>query len=164
MIALLAGTLGAFGCSDDKNGTGGSGTGGTGGTGGSTDPCTGGFCDDDDARKQACVVSIECCNTRCYSGGGGAGGAGGAATPPTPAECDAFGNKVCNIDTGAGGGGGNTGGCDWNADQVCSVENCDYDPQIPACKERWDECLASGLSGNKCEKCTGVAWEKCGGF
>jgi hypothetical protein len=70
MIALLAGTLGVFGCDSDpatgNGGTGGSGTAGTGGDGGSggsvDDPCTGGECENDQARKDACGIGIDYCN------------------------------------------------------------------------------------------------------
>ena len=182
VMAVLVGSVAVIGCSEDENGgTGGTagsgGTAGTGGTagdggGGGADPCTGGFCDSDETRKQACEASIDCCNTRCADGAGGAGGAGGEATAPTPEECDAFGAVICTIDTGAGGGGGggggggNPGGCDWNADDVCNVDNCDVDDQaaIDACKDRFGDCLATDLGGNECEKCVGVALEKCGGF
>jgi hypothetical protein len=128
IIALLAGTLGVFGCSDDppangnggNGGNGGSGTAGTGGgTGGSggADPCTGEFCDDSaQPNKAACEAFIDGCSSL------GAGGAGGA--PPTPEDCDRIGGALCQHEVGTGGtggtgGGGGTGG-------TPSGGNCDY--------------------------------------
>jgi hypothetical protein len=123
MIALLAGTLGVFGCSSDpengngNGGSGGSGTAGTGGSGGTvTDPCTGDFCDVVDApNKAACEAFIDGCDSL---GAGGAGGAGGAPPTPTPEDCDRIGGALCQHEVGTGGTGG-TGG-------TPSGGNCDY--------------------------------------
>jgi len=156
MIALLAGTLGVFGCSEDDNGgTGGTGGTGTGGSGGGADACTGGQCADA-AVKERCEEGVEYCKSL------GAGGAGGA---PTEEQCDAAGGAFCNIDTGAGGeggGGGNPGNCDWTVEQVCNVDNCDADDQVDACKSRYEDCLDDPPTGNFCEKCAVIALEKCG--
>jgi hypothetical protein len=186
MIALLAGTLGVFGCDDDPQtgnggtggsgtagtggsgtaGTGGSGTAGTGGSGGSggtgggggsvDDPCTGGECENDQARKDACGIGIEYCNSL------GAGGAGGA---PTEQQCDAVGTAICNVDTGAGGSGGdggaggNPGDCDWTALEICAV--CEITGGIEDCEEEFAACLLGDLSGNECEKCAAAALLDC---
>ena len=170
MIALLAGTLGVFGCSDDdpktgnggNGGTGGSGTAGTGGSGtagtggGGTDPCIGGECENDEARKDACGIGIEYCNSL------GAGGAGGA---PTEQQCDAVGTAICNVDTGAGGAGGdggsggNPGDCDWTAVEVCAV--CEIVEGIADCEDEFAACLIADLGGNECEKCAAAALFEC---
>ena len=127
MIALLAGTLGVFGCDDDpQTGNGGSGGGGTagsggtggsggsGGTGGSTaDPCTGGLCEtadvkiDCDAARATCKADVE--------------------LALTDAECDAMATEFyCNVGapgTGGTGGGGGAGG----AGGASGVNGCDVD-------------------------------------
>jgi hypothetical protein len=156
VIALLAGTLGAFGCSDDppSNGNGGSGGdgaagtggsgGGTAGTGGSGDgACVGPLCDQPTA-KEACNELIGECNT--------------AVQVDIPEEtCDLIGNQVF-CEEGAGGNGG-TGGVP--ADLGCNVLGCVDDGDLKAkCEEavQWcfvycetdegcqeDECLALGL-------------------
>jgi hypothetical protein len=160
VIALLAGTLGVIGCSDDDNGgTGGTGTGGTGGGGGTvTDPCTGGFCDDPSEAKTACGVAIEYCKSDdCCSGAGGAGG----AVDPTDDQCNALGPKICMIDFGGAGGAGGAGG--GTAAEVC--DQCDVPEQAPDCETRYDSCIANPPSGvNPQEKCAVAALEVCGGF
>jgi hypothetical protein len=176
MIALLAGTLGVFGCSDDpetgNGGSGGSGTAGTGGDGGTgggggvvDDPCTGGECENDQARKDACGIGIEYCNSL---GAGGAGGAGGA---PTEQQCDAVGTAICNVETGtggtggsggsggSGGAGGNPGDCDWTAVEICAV--CEIVEGIADCEDEFAACLLADLGGNECEKCAGAALFEC---
>ena len=87
-------------------GTGGDGGGGTAGNGGGTDPCTGDFCDLPEP-KAACKAAVEFCNTD-------------PEVDLTMEQCDAAGNKFCQIDFGAGGAGGEggTGGT--------SGGNCDY--------------------------------------
>jgi hypothetical protein len=161
MIALLAGTLGVFGCDSDpatgNGGTGGSGTAGTGGDGGSggsvDDPCTGGECENDQARKDACGIGIDYCNSL------GAGGAGGA---PTEQQCDAVGTAICNVDTGAGGDGGSggtPGDCDWTAAELCAV--CEIAAGIADCENEFAACLLLDLGGNECEKCAGAALFEC---
>jgi hypothetical protein len=161
MIALLAGTLGVFGCDSDpatgNGGTGGSGTAGTGGDGGSggsvDDPCTGGECENDQARKDACGIGIDYCNSL------GAGGAGGA---PTEQQCDAVGTAICNVDTGAGGDGGSggtPGDCDWTAAELCAV--CEIVAGIEDCENEFAACLLLDLGGNECEKCAGAALFEC---
>jgi hypothetical protein len=173
VIALLAGTLGVIGCSDDDNGgTGGTGTGGTGGggTGGGggtvTDPCTGGFCDDPSEAKTACGVAIEYCKSDdCCSGGGGAGG----AVDPTDAECDAIGPKICMLDFGGGGGtggggtGGGGGGDNPTADEVCALCDSEVGGHIQDCKDTYDACLLNPPSGgDPGEKCSVIALAQCG--
>jgi hypothetical protein len=77
MIALLTGTLGMIGCSDDPpqtgnggtgggaagtGGTGGDGAAGTGGTGGSSgEVCTLGVCAEPGAFKTACLMAYDTC-------------------------------------------------------------------------------------------------------
>jgi hypothetical protein len=183
MIALLAGTLGAFGCSDDNGGaagTGGSGTAGTGGTGtgGSggtaTDPCTGGFCEDPSEAKKGCEVAIEYCKSDdCCSGAGGAGGDGGAVDP-TDAECDAIGPKICMLDFGGGGGtggggtggggtGGGGGGDNPTADEVCALCDSEVPGHIQDCKDTYNACLSNPPSGgDPGEKCSVIALAQCG--
>jgi hypothetical protein len=102
VIALLAGTLGVIGCSDDENGgtagIGGTGTGGSGGT--ATDPCTGGFCVDPSEPKTVCELTIEFCKSAdCCEG-----------VNPTDDQCDAFGTALCTLDFGGAGGAGGAGG------------------------------------------------------
>jgi hypothetical protein len=164
MIALLAGTLGVFGCTDDpENGTGGSGgngtagTGGngTGGSGGSTaDPCTGGLCEtadvkiDCDLARATCKADVE--------------------LDLTDAECDAMATDLyCNVGApgtgGAGGdGGGGAGGasgvngcdvslCLTNAERKAACEAfipaclvfCEDEGSLESCGE--DECIAFAL-------------------
>jgi len=93
LIALLAGTLGVFGCSDDPApdngtagtggdgtagtggsgtaGTGGSGTGGTGGTVGAVEACSGAKCQANDVLRATCETAYDRC----------------IALNPTDAEC-----------------------------------------------------------------------------
>jgi hypothetical protein len=171
VIALLAGTLGVLGCGDDDGngnggtggdgaaGTGGNGAAGTGGNGGgAADPCTGGECDNDQARKDACGIGIEYCNSL---GAGGEGGSGGAVDP-TPEQCGAVGTAICNVDTGAGGNGGaggNPGGCDWTAVEICAL--CELSGGIQDCENEFVACLLLDLGGNECEKCSGAALLEC---
>jgi hypothetical protein len=75
MIAMLVGTLGVFGCSDDppatgNGGSGGEGTAGTGGDGAAggggeggtaADPCNEGLCRTDDAKKTECETKVQEC-------------------------------------------------------------------------------------------------------
>jgi hypothetical protein len=70
MIALLAGTLGVFGCNDDPTGTAGTGGSGTAGTGGSGTAGTGGTpagncdygdCVDGSTQQQACEAGVTAC-------------------------------------------------------------------------------------------------------
>jgi len=101
MIALLAGTLGVFGCSDDPPatgnggsggegtaGTGGSGTAGTGGNGGSVDPdvCNVDLClldtSEGEALKAKCLVAYDTCIT---------------AGTQTPAQCKTIAENDCTI-------------------------------------------------------------------
>jgi hypothetical protein len=163
VIALLAGTLGVIGCSDDDNGgtagTGGSGTAGTGGsgtagTGGSgTDACTGPLCDAATA-KEACNELIGECNRA-------------VQVDIPPETCDLLGNEVfCEEGAGGGGGTGGTGGTGGgggtgvppDADEVCDEGLC-TDPGAvqDECKElldwcvefapesKWDECVGAAL-------------------
>jgi hypothetical protein len=126
VIALLAGTLGVIGCSDDPappaatGGTGGNGTGGTGG--GGADTCTGDFCDLPEP-KAACEAAIDFCNTD-------------PEVDLTADECDAAGNRLCQIDfegTGGTGGNGGTGG-------TTPAGNCDY-----------GDCAEPGTDRDACE-------------
>jgi hypothetical protein len=156
MIALLAGTLGAFGCSDDKNGTGG--TGGTGG--GAAEPCTGGKCTPGSTAKADCEDLVEGCEA---AGAGGAGGAGGASIPPESCGAIGFG-AFCSEGGGGTGGSGGTGGTGGSGgDLGCNVLGCVDNGDLKAkceaaveacfihcaiddpdeCQE--DECLAIGL-------------------
>jgi hypothetical protein len=169
VIALLAGTLGVFGCSDDDpNGNGGSGgAAGSGGTGGgAADPCTGGFCDDPSEAKTACGVAVDYCKSdQCCGGAGGAGG----AVDPTDEQCDGFGAALCKIDFGgAGGAGGGTGGAGGTgaggptAEKVCAECDSDEKIRIDECKETWDQCIANPPSGGDPEeKCGVIALSRC---
>ena len=65
MIALLAGTLGVFGCSDDppatgNGGSGGEGTAGTGGSSGTTN-CDYGDCADPGTQRDLCEAAVTVC-------------------------------------------------------------------------------------------------------
>ena len=166
VIAMLVGTVGAFGCSDDDGGTGGTagtgggagGTGGTagtgggaGGTGGSTDACVGPLCDASEP-KAACNAMIEECNAT-------------AEVDLTPEQCDEVGNAVfCTEGAGGtggnGGNGGTAGGGGTGGDLGCDVLACEADTALKEqCEDavRWcfayceteecqeDECLALGL-------------------
>jgi hypothetical protein len=165
VIALLAGTLGVFGCSDDpetgNGGTGGDGNGGTGGdgaggSGGSAEPCTGGLCETADVK-----FDCEATNTRCKADANGDIGL-------SDAECDAVVTDFyCNIGApgtgGAGGdGGGGAGGasgvngcdvglCLTNAERKAACEDfipaclsfCEGEGSVESCGE--DECIAFAL-------------------
>jgi hypothetical protein len=169
LITALIGVVAAIGCSSDpaengNGGSGGNGTAGTGGNGGGTggsggaDPCTGGECENDQARKDACGIGIEYCNSL---GAGGEGGSGGAVDP-TPEQCGAVGTAICNVDTGAGGNGGaggNPGGCDWTALEICAL--CELSGGIQDCENEFVACLLLDLGGNECEKCSGAALLEC---
>ena len=175
MIALLAGTLGVFGCSDDppsngNGGTGGDGNGGSGGDGGTgggaADPCTGGFCNDPSEAKTACEVAVDYCKgPDCCSGAGGAGG----GVDPTDEQCDGFGEALCTIDFGGtGGAGGGTGGAGGGgsdgptAEEVCDeCDSPDVD-RIAACEKAYDDCIAADPLANVAEKCAIFALSRCG--
>jgi len=168
VIALLAGTLGAFGCSDDpKNGNGGSGGNGNGGTGGTADACTSGDCADSSTDVQtACGAVKTFCNSDDCCTLPGTGGTGGTMTvDPDSDTCDAVGQAVCEI-AGAGGGGG-TGGsgaeCDFTAEELCAL--CDTPSAAPDCESTFDACLAnppSGAVSEVCDKCAVIARSDCG--
>jgi len=179
MIALLAGTLGVFGCSDDpKNGNGGSGgsagSGGTGGSGGSggtaADACTSGDCADSSADVQAACGTVKAfCNSEDCCTLPGTGGAGGTMMiDPDPDTCDAAGQYVCErAGAGGTGGDGGTGGsgtqCDYTAKEICEL--CDSQDAIPDCESTFDACLAnppSGALSEVCDKCTVIARSECG--
>jgi len=62
MIALLAGALGAFGCSDDPaTGNGGNGTGGNGGDPFDPALCNRELCVNNETLRQACETALEAC-------------------------------------------------------------------------------------------------------
>ena len=168
LITALVGVLGAIGCSTDSgNGNGGAGgdggsvgNGGNGGGGGMA-ACTGGECASDDARKASCEAAIAYCNSLGAGGGGGAGGA------PTEAQCDALGNKICDIETGTGGAGGDggtggtPGGCDWTAEELCA--ECDNASASADCESFFGNCLENPPSGGEdCDKCAFLALSECG--
>jgi hypothetical protein len=141
VIALLAGTLGVFGCSEDDNGgTGGTGTGGTGGTGGSTtDPCTGPLCDAPEP-KAFCVAIIEECNDT-------------VEVDLTPAECDVLGNAAACQEGSTGGTGGTGGAGGGGADVGCNVLGCMTDPALKAkCEAAWDACLIYCAAEEDCQE------------
>jgi len=161
VIALLAGTLGAFGCSDDppsngNGGSGGDGAAGSGGTGGgAADPCTGGFCDDPSEAKTACGVAVDFCKSPDCCGDG---------VDPTDGECDAFGEALCTIDFGGTGGTGGAGG-DGGTDPADVCAECDDQDRIGLCTDAWNACQANPPSGppeNVDEKCAVIALSRCG--
>jgi hypothetical protein len=139
VIALLAGTLGVIGCSDDENGgtagTGGTGTGGTGGSG--TDACTGGLCDSADVKID-CDVARAACKADADIG-------------MTDAECDQAATEFyCNVgDPGTGGTGGDggggtggTGGTGVSDIPGCNQALCAADAaRQAACEEFWPLCI-----------------------
>jgi hypothetical protein len=145
MMALLAGTLGAFGCSDDETNGGGSGGSGTGGSGGSTaDPCTGGLCDtadvkiDCDAARAACKVDT--------------------TINMTDAECDAAATEFyCVVgDPGTGGAGGDGGGGAGGASGVagCDVGLClNNAERKAACEEFMPACILFCEGEGSAESC-----------
>ena len=171
VIALLAGTLGVFGCSDDPpsngNGNGGSGGDGNGGSGGTAvDPCTSGDCADSSSDVQAtCNAVVTYCNSDDCCELPGAGGSGGTMMiDPTAEECDAAGQAICEI-AGAGGAGG-TGGTgvecpDFTGDQVCAT--CDVPADVPTCLATFADCLVPDPTPVQCEKCAVVAISECNG-
>jgi hypothetical protein len=128
VITVLAGAMSVLGCGDDGggNGNGGSGAVGNGGTGGGgtggggAESCTGDFCDLPEP-KAACEFAINFCNTD-------------PEVDLTTEQCDAAGNKFCQIDFGAGGAGG-TGGTGGT-----SGGNCDY-----------GDCMDPGTQRDICE-------------
>jgi hypothetical protein len=162
MIALLAGTLGVFGCSDDdpKTGNGGSGGSGTAGTGGSGTGGSGGNgsidvgCDEgrcvDAAEATKCEDAIAACIL---------------AEPADEAECIAAGNLIYCDESGAGGtgGGGGAGGGGGTGVPPVGSEVCDEglctspgeardecEELLDLCVEfapesKWDECVGAAL-------------------
>ena len=157
---MLAGTLGAFGCSDDppsngNGGSGGDGAAGTGGTGGgAAEPCTGGLCQTADVK-----IDCEASNTVCKADANGDIGM-------TDAECDeAMTELYCVVGTpGTGGAGGDGGG---GAGGASGVEGCDVDlcldnaDRKAACEEFMPWCIAycDSAEGGLCgaDECAGFA-------
>jgi len=142
MIALLAGTLGVFGCSDDPPSNGNGGTGGTGG--GAAEPCTGGLCEtadvkiDCDAARAACKVDT--------------------TINMTDAECDAAATEFyCVVgDPGTGGAGGDGGGGAGGASGVagCDVDLCLKDPgRKAACEAFMPWCIEFCEGEGSAESC-----------
>ena len=143
VIALLAGTLGVFGCSDDpppQNGNGGSG--GTAGSGG-TDACVGPLCEAE-ASKAACNVFIVECNET-------------VEIDPTPEQCDAWGNAIfCLGGTGGSGGGGGAGGA---GGELCNILGCAEDADLKAkCEAAVAWCVAYCADDAECQEdeCLGL--------
>ena len=155
VIALLAGTLGVFGCSDDETNGGGTNGGGGSGGGGVTEPCTGGLCETADVK-----IDCEASNTVCKADANGDIGM-------TDAECDeAMTELYCVVGTpGTGGAGGDGGG---GAGGASGVEGCDVDlcldnaDRKAACEEFMPWCIAycDSTEGGLCGKdeCIGVAF------
>jgi hypothetical protein len=149
MIALLAGTLGAFGCSDDPatgtGGSGGSGGNGTGGSGGSTaDPCTGGLCETVDVKIDCDGARADCKIDTTIN--------------MTDAECDAAATDLfCNVGApGTGGAGGDGGGGAGGASGVngCDVDLCLADAdRKAACEEFIPACLVFCEDEGSLESC-----------
>ena len=144
MMALLAGTLGVFGCSDDDNGgTGGTGTGGSGGNGSIDVGCDEGRCLDA-AEATKCEEAIAACIL---------------AEPANEAECVASGNLIYCDESGAGGTGGGGGtGVPPVGSEVCDEGLCtDPGAARDQCEElldlcvlyapemQWDECIGAAL-------------------
>ena len=156
VIALLAGTLGVIGCSDDPpaNGNGGSGgTAGSGGTGGSTgEPCTGGLCDAQDVKID-CDAALAVCKAD-------AGGQIGL----TDAECDAQVTEFyCVIgDPGTGGTGGTGGAGGASGVNGCDVDLCLSNPdRKAACEEFMPACIEFCEGEGSAEAC---GEDECIGF
>jgi hypothetical protein len=159
VIALLAGTLGVFGCSDDEpqNGNGGSGGNGNGGSGGTAaDACTSGDCADSSSDVQtACGEVKTFCNSDDCCTLPGTGGTGGTMTvDPDSDTCDDVGQVACILGAGGAGGTGGTGGdggggtggtgatCDdFTGQEVCSL--CTVDNLKPACEDAFADCLVA---------------------
>jgi hypothetical protein len=152
VIAMLVGTVGVFGCSDDENGTGGTGggtggtgggTGGTGGggTGGTDDACVGPLCNQP-APKEACNELIGECNT--------------AVQLDIPEEtCDLIGNQVfCEEGAGGNGGnGGNGGSGDPDPEVICDVLGCQTDGTLKAkCEVAVQFCIDYCLEDEGCQE------------
>ena len=129
VIALLAGTLGVFGCDDGTTSNGGNG--GSGGDG-AAEPCTGGLCEttdvkiDCDTARAACKADVE--------------------LDLTEAECDAMATDLyCNVGApGTGGAGGDGGGGAGGASGVagCNVDLCLKNAdRKAACEEFMPKCI-----------------------
>jgi len=170
-MALLAGTLGVFGCDSDpatgNGGNGGSGNGGAGGGGSGgngTDPCTGGFCDDPSEPKAACERALDFCKSDACC----------EAVDPTDDQCNGLGPKICMLDFGGGGGtggggtggggtGGGGGGDNPTADEVCELCDSEVGGHIQDCKDTYNACLLNPPSGGDSgEKCSVIALAQCG--
>ena len=149
MIALLAGTLGVFGCSDDET----NGGGGTGGSSGS-EPCTGGLCETIDVK-----ADCEAANIVCKADANGDIGL-------TDAQCDAaVTDFYCNQGApGTGGAGGDGGGGAGGASGVegCDVDLCLENPERKAaCEQFMPWCIefCDTPEGGACgsDECAGFA-------
>jgi len=154
MMALLAGTLGVFGCSDDENNGGGTNGGGGSGGSGVTEPCTGGLCETADVK-----IDCEASNTVCKADANGDIGM-------TDAECDeAMTELYCVVgNPGTGGAGGDGGGGAGGASGVdgCDKELCLTEPdRKAACEEFMPWCIAycDSAEGGLCgaDECAGFA-------
>ena len=150
VIALLAGTLGVFGCSDDEtNGGGSGGSGGTGGGDGADIGCDEGDCLTDTALQEQCEQLVTACIARDLN----------------EAECIAAGLLVlCNDGTGGSGGdgGGGTGGSGGapDPDQLCNEGFCaDPGEAKDTCKVLVATCIERDLNVDEC--IAGVLWLVC---
>jgi hypothetical protein len=175
VIALLAGTLGVFGCAEDapsdgNGGSGGNGNGGSGGNGGTAaDACTSGDCADSSSEVQtACGEVKTFCNSDDCCTLPGTGGTGGTMTiDPDSDTCDDVGQVACILGAGGAGGNGGEGGtggtvpaeCDWTAAEICLA--CELQGGIQDCENEFVACLLADLGGNECEKCAVLALAEC---
>ena len=166
MIALLAGTLGVFGCSDDPpaNGNGGSGGEGTAGTGGSGTAGTGGSGTAGTGGTGGGGIDLGCDEGNCTAGSEAEmdcealTAACIADEIANEEECIAAGNLIFCGGDGAGGNGGNGGnggsGGAPDPDAVCDEGACAEPGEVQdqcktvleACliaepEENWDECV-----------------------
>jgi hypothetical protein len=171
VIALLAGTLGVFGCSDDppSNGNGGSGgsagSGGTGGGDGADIGCDEGDCLTDTALQEQCEQLVTACIARdineaeciaagllvlCNDGTGGTGGSGGTAgTGGTGGTGGTAGTGGTGGTAGTGGTGGTGGAPD--PDLVCNEGLCaDPGEAKEDCKVLVATCIERDLNVDEC--------------
>jgi hypothetical protein len=164
VIALLAGTLGAFGCSDDE--TNGGGSGGDGADIG----CDEGDCLTDTALQEQCEQLVTACIARdineaeCIAAGllvlckvddgtGGTGGSGGSGGSGGTAGTGGTGGTAGTGGTGGTAGTGGTGGTGGapDPDRLCNEGLCaDPGEAKDTCKVLVATCIERDLNVDEC--------------
>jgi hypothetical protein len=159
VIALLAGTLGAFGCSDDE--TNGGGSGGDGADIG----CDEGDCLTDTALQEQCEQLVTACIARdineaeciaagllvlCNDGTGGTGGSGGSGGSGGDGGGGTGGDGGGGTGGDGGGGTGGTGGAP-DPDLLCNEGLCADPGEVKdTCKVLVAICIERDLNVDEC--------------